>query len=99
MFRHQFTINPSINLIPLIQDTNIGLVEVIKNNLSHDEIQLLFIESCKKGSLLIAEELLKFDSTIYVHTLLAQPRFAQLTTFAPPVFHSINLSERANVVS
>ena len=83
MFRHQFTINPRINLIPLIHDNNIGLFEVIKNNLHHDEIQLLFEviknnlhhdeiqllfeRSCIKRALLVAEELLKIDPSIDVH--------------------------------
>ena len=98
MFRYQFT-TKSINLEPLINDGNIELFEMVKNNLSLDQIKSVFIESCNKGALIIAKELLKSNFNIDIHTLLAQPRFAQLTTFAPPVFHFINLSERTNVVS
>ena len=67
MFRHQFITKPLINLTPLVHDANIGLFEVIKNDLNHNKIELLFIESCKKGALLIAEELLKYDSNIDIH--------------------------------
>ena len=99
MFRHQFTIKPSIDLTPLINDANSELFEMIKNDLTHNRIQSLFIVSCNRGALMIAKELLESNSSIDIHTLLAQPRYAQLTMFAPPAFHFINLSERENVVS
>ena len=67
MFRHQFSINPSISLMPLIDDTNIELFETIKNDLDHDRIQSLFIKSCWKGAFIIAKGLLKFDPNIDIH--------------------------------
>ena len=82
MFRHQFITNPSINLVPLIHDANIGSFEVIRNDLDHDIIQSLFENSCRIGALMIAKELLKSNFNIDIHTLLAQPLYAQLTTFA-----------------
>ena len=67
MFRHQFITNSSINLVPLIHDANIGLFEVIRNDLDRGQIQSLFIESCCKGALLIAKELFESNFDIDVH--------------------------------
>lgn len=72
MFRHQFAINPSINLIPLIHDSNIHLFEMIRNSLDHDKIKLLFIASHEKGALMIAE---KLQSNINIPNLLTMDKF------------------------
>ena len=67
MFRHQLSINPYINLNPLVNDANLELFERIKKDLNHYKIQSLFIESCRKGALMIAKELLKSNSNIDIH--------------------------------
>ena len=64
MFRHQLAINPLINLRSLVHENNLELFERIKNDLNHDQIQSLFVQSCIKGVLCIAKELLQSTQDI-----------------------------------
>ena len=68
MLGHILIKNTVTDLTPFIDDTNIELFETVKNNLDHDKIQSLFIESCKRGALMIAKELLKSNFNIDIHS-------------------------------
>ena len=64
MFRYQL-INKSINVVPLVDDRNIELFDLVKNHLvDKKKIEFLFRESCKKGAGLIAKWLWQLDNTI-----------------------------------
>src|SRR4029078_9374047 len=67
MFRHQFSINPSLNLLPLVHDANIDLFKFIQNNLSTFQYQSLFVRSCKNSHLEVAKLLIQLDNKIDIH--------------------------------